>query len=106
MPHMIAAWCLRAPPCEPRIAAAVPTGADPRRTWALSLVGDWTSTTIDGVAQPRTHTSVHEATRLGASTNLSYDIKGNLTVDERGQRFVWDIENRLRDLDDQLGRRN
>jgi RHS repeat-associated protein len=65
-------------------------------SWNLSLVGDWRSITRDGVVEARMHTAVHEATRVGA-TSLSYDVKGNLTKDELGQRLLWDAENRLRE---------
>nr|MDA3959686.1 RHS repeat-associated core domain-containing protein [Planctomycetota bacterium] len=64
------------------------------QTWDLSLVGDWDQTTVDGVPESRGHNAVHEATTVGAA-NLSYDAKGNLTVDERGQGLSWDVENRL-----------
>ena len=66
------------------------------QTWNLSLVGDWTSTTRNGVVESRRHTAVHEATRVG-DIGLSYDVKGNLTKDELGQTLLWDEENRLRE---------
>ncbi len=65
-----------------------------RQTWDLSLVGDWTRTTRDGVVEPRVHTAVHEVTKVG-TTGLTYDVRGNLTRDELGQTLQWDPENRL-----------
>ena len=62
--------------------------------WTLSLVGDWDSTTINGVAQSRSHNEVHELTGIGANS-LSYDAKGNLITDENDQEYIWDIDNHL-----------
>jgi RHS repeat-associated protein len=64
------------------------------QSWNLSLVGDWNSTTRNGVTESRTNTRVHEAVQVGSAT-LGYDAKGNLTTDEQGQQYVWDPENRL-----------
>jgi len=64
------------------------------QSWTLSKVGDWTSTTINGVAQPRTHSAVHEVTAIGG-VPLSYDLKGNLTQNQDGALYSWDSENRL-----------
>ena len=75
--------------------------ADPAttaQTWTLSPVGDWNSvatTTSAGTStQARTHSNVHELLAIGA-TALAYDAKGNLTRDDQGQTFAWDVENRL-----------
>ena len=64
------------------------------QSWNLSLVGDWNSTTRDGVAESRTNTAVHEAVQVGSAA-LAYDPKGNLTQDERGTALAWDPENRM-----------
>ncbi len=64
------------------------------QSWTLSKVGDWSSTTRDGVAETRTHTPVHEIATING-TALTYDTKGNLTRDQQGQLFAWDVENRL-----------
>lgn len=68
------------------------------RDWTLSLVGDWDSSTIDGVSETRTHNSVHELesrTITGSgTTTLSYDAKGNLTSDGT-HTYVWDFDNRM-----------
>ena len=65
-----------------------------QQSWVLSSVGDWTSTTRDGVTENRTHTPVHEISTVGAAT-LLHDAKGNLTKDQQAQLFTWDVENRL-----------
>lgn len=64
------------------------------QSWMLSKVGDWTSTTINGVAQPRTHSAVHEVTAIGG-VPLDYDLKGNLKQNQDGALYNWDSENRL-----------
>lgn len=64
------------------------------QTWTLSKVGDWQSTTRDGVPEARTNSAVHEALTVGAAA-LTYDIQGNLTQDEQGRLLSWDPENRL-----------
>ncbi|MDX2050788.1 MAG: RHS repeat-associated core domain-containing protein [Polyangiaceae bacterium] len=69
------------------------------QSWSLSLVGNWASTTRDGVAETRTHSSVHEITTLTKSGTpqvpLNHDAKGNLVLNQNGQALVWDVENRL-----------
>ena len=65
-----------------------------QQSWTLSSVGDWTSTTKDGVAENRTHTPVHEIAAVNG-TALTHDAKGNLTRDQQAQLFTWDVENRL-----------
>gem|GEM_PF-2020555 len=69
------------------------------QTWNLTAVGDWQSTTRDGVVETRQHTDVHEVTRItvgaGPNQNLRYDAKGNLTKDDENRRYTWDPENRL-----------
>ena len=69
-------------------------GTNETQSWVLSKVGDWTSTTINGTAQTRTHSAVHEVTALGA-TPINYDLKGNLTLNQDGSLYNWDSENRL-----------
>ncbi len=64
------------------------------QTWTLSAVGDWTSTVTDGVTSTRTHTPVHEIATIDGLA-LTHDVKGNLTRDDQGQTFAWDVENRL-----------
>jgi RHS repeat-associated protein len=64
------------------------------QSWNLSLVGDWRSTTRDGVVEPRVNTAVHEAIQVGPNI-LTYDQQGNLTRDEHQTALAWDPENRL-----------
>ncbi len=68
------------------------------QNWTLSPVGDWSSTTTaaDGTTavQNRLHSAVHELVDING-TALLYDLKGNLTQDDQGQRYTWDGENRL-----------
>ena len=77
----------------PGALGVVPSASD-SMTWNLSKVGDWSSTTTNGQAETRTHSSVHEVTSIGGKP-LTYDAAGNLTSDTAGQVFVWDEENRL-----------
>jgi RHS repeat-associated protein len=82
---------------EDRLTAWKRDGVE-TQTWTLSKVGDWLSTVRDAVPETRTHSPVHETltiTRGGVSTALDYDPKGNLTLDQAGQRYDWDHENRL-----------
>jgi YD repeat-containing protein len=67
-------------------------------TWALSPVGDWksvtTTTSAATTVENRSHNAVHELLSING-TALGYDAKGNLTRDDQGQQFTWDVENRL-----------
>mgnify|MGYP000411249402 CR=1 FL=1 len=80
-------------------------GQEPTQSqfWSLSLVGDWASTTRDGVLENRSHTAVHEIASLtkasSATVALNHDAKGNLTLTQNGQTLSWNLENpTLRDL--------
>jgi RHS repeat-associated protein len=69
------------------------------RTWDLSLVGDWNSTTVGGLTETRLHTPVHEISSING-TSLEHDFRGNLSrglpyADGTDARYVWDVENRL-----------
>jgi RHS repeat-associated protein len=64
------------------------------QTWNLSLVGDWNQFNNNGNIENRTHNAVHELTTVNA-VPLVYDVKGNLTGNNNGQIYAWDIENRL-----------
>lgn len=70
------------------------TGGASAQSWDLTLVGDWRSVTRDGVREERAHTAVHETVAIGGQA-LTYDVKGNLTLDEHGIALAWDPENRL-----------
>ena len=79
-------------------SAQSPAPATDRQTWSLSPIGDWLATTVNGRAQTRTHDAVHATTTIteaSVTTALTYDASGNLTQDERGNRYTWDEENRL-----------
>jgi len=71
------------------------------QTWNLSPVHDWTSTTINGGVQTRTHGPAHEIlTMAGAEVDpspavLRHDTKGNITTDDRGCGMAWDLDNML-----------
>jgi hypothetical protein len=73
-------------------------GSGDAQSWALSKVGDWNSTVVNGVQEDRTHNAVHEiltATQPNPATQLVHDVKGNLTHNKNGQDYSWDNENRL-----------
>ncbi len=71
------------------------------QSWSLSSVGDWNSVTTNGTAQTRTHGPTHELL-TGAGSNVSTDVKGNITLIPSSLRpqasnltSVWDFDNRL-----------
>lgn len=65
------------------------------QSWSLSLVGDWSSFSNNGVPEARTHNVVHELTSRNGQL-LVYDAKGNVTHDDQGSTFAWDFENLMR----------
>ncbi|MEL7088664.1 MAG: hypothetical protein AAGL98_09535, partial [Planctomycetota bacterium] len=84
----------------------------------LMLVGDWNETDgdrlVNGImtsfSETRDHNAVHEITEIdpgGGAVALEHDAKGNLTLDEDGNTYEWDFDNRLMDVrnsnDDLLG---
>jgi len=65
--------------------------------WDLSFVADWTSTTINGAPELRTHDDAHELTARGAQT-ITYDPKGNIAQQPHAgvaQNYTWDYDNKL-----------
>lgn len=69
--------------------------------WNLSLVADWTSTTINGSPELRTHDDAHELTARGAQT-ITYDPKGNIAQQQHSgvnQNYTWDYDNKLSNAD-------
>ncbi|MFO0940459.1 MAG: hypothetical protein U0930_06790 [Pirellulales bacterium] len=71
------------------------------QSWSLSAVGDWNSVTTNGTAQTGTHGPTHELL-TGAGSNVSTDVKGNITLIPSSLRpnassltSVWDFDNRL-----------
>lgn len=78
------------------------------QSWTLSAVGDWDATSGDSLvgglltsfSETRAHNDVHEITNItsGGVTTLTHDAKGNLTVDEDGNTYLWDFDNRLKEV--------
>ena len=70
------------------------------QTWTLSKVGDWSTTTVNGTQETRTHNDVHELTARGAQA-LACNVKGNLTraAGDSVDRYAWDYDNRLKSTD-------
>jgi RHS repeat-associated protein len=64
------------------------------QSWDLTAVGDWKSTTVNGVVEDREHTPVHEIAKVNTVPVL-HDAAGNLARTAQGQGFSWDAENRL-----------
>ena len=64
------------------------------QSWDLSLVGDWNSSTKNGILETREHNDAHEILKVNA-TLVNHDDKGNLEDNPNGQEYTWDIENRL-----------
>jgi RHS repeat-associated protein len=67
------------------------------QTWDLDLIGNWQATAVDGVPESRTHNAQNELRAQGA-TPLTYDANGNLTENAAGQKYRWDVWNRLREV--------
>jgi YD repeat-containing protein len=71
------------------------------QTWNLSPVHDWTSTTINGQLQTRSHGPAHEILTVSntqassGDTLVRYDAKGNVIVDESGRQLGWSNSNCL-----------
>lgn len=71
------------------------------KSWNLTLVGDWTSQTVNGTTTARTHGPTHELLAIGTSP-LSYDAKGNLAQDTSRsptQNYTWDFDNKMKSAD-------
>ena len=65
--------------------------------WNLSLVDDWSSTTVNGIQELRGHNEAHELLTRDAVA-LTYDAKGNLTHQAKNsipQNYTWDYNNKL-----------
>ena len=65
------------------------------QTWQLTLANDWRSTVRNGVSETRTHDSAHETLTVNG-TVLTYDLRGNLTRNSRGDAYAWDVDNQLK----------
>ncbi len=65
------------------------------QSWTLTSEGDWSQFVENSSTENRTHGPAHELTAIG-STALSYDPKGNLTVDDtKNHNYTWDFDNRM-----------
>ena len=67
----------------------------------ITKVGDFSSYTVEGVAETRTHGNAHELTNIAGGGNpgaLAYDAKGNLTTRSDNFSFVWDFDNQLKEV--------
>ncbi|MFC4995056.1 RHS repeat-associated core domain-containing protein [Rubritalea tangerina] len=94
---------------------AIDTNSPETQSWNYDDAGNWTSTTIDGTVQNRSHNDDNELTAV-AGNNTAFDDRGNLTEDDQGNVYIYDLDNRLKrveldnntDVDmvyDALGRR-
>jgi len=64
------------------------------QNWDLSTVGDWRHFTANGVTQSRVYASAHELASIDVS-DVTHDVRGNVTCDAVGRALVWDFANRL-----------
>ena len=74
-------------------------------TWNLDALGNWTgssATVIDGTNQNRTVDSRNRYTAVGSATVTSDNI-GNITQDETGLKYVYDIWNRIVKVENSSG---
>jgi RHS repeat-associated protein len=74
-----------------RGAAGSPTDT---QDWQFDALGNWTTNTIDGVAENRTANAQNELTDVGGAA-LTYSPTGNLTTDAEGRTLEYDAWNRL-----------
>jgi RHS repeat-associated protein len=63
----------------------------PNQTWSYDDNGNWSSTTLAGQTDTRTHNSDNELT----SGNCTYDARGNMTKDPDGNEYHYDLDNRI-----------
>ena len=69
--------------------------------WVITKVGDFSSYSVEGVAETRTHGNSHELNAItggGFPGTLAYDAKGNLTTRSDNFSFVWDFDNQLKEV--------
>ncbi|MFT3764628.1 MAG: RHS repeat-associated core domain-containing protein [Minicystis sp.] len=78
---------------EDRLTSFTRANGDAQR-WDLSLAGDWSQVTRNGVTESRTHDAAHALTSFDGSP-VPHDEKGNTLVSELGDDLTWDFENRL-----------
>ncbi|MEM9881557.1 MAG: RHS repeat-associated core domain-containing protein [Planctomycetota bacterium] len=97
---------------EDRLTQWARTNAE-SQSFGLSFVGDWNTYGGDrlenGVLtafnETRQHNDVHEILEIddGTIKPLEHDANGNLTLDEEGNTYVWDFDNRLKEVQDSNG---
>jgi hypothetical protein len=63
---------------EDRLTGYARANGSLNQSWNLTTVGDWTSITINGTAQTRTHGPTHELLTADGQ-NVTTVIKGNIT---------------------------
>ena len=63
-------------------------------SWNYDDAGNHTSVTRDGTTQSRTHNSSDELTSIDTDAT-TLDAKGNMTEDARGNKYSYDIDNRI-----------
>ncbi|MEM9881554.1 MAG: RHS repeat-associated core domain-containing protein [Planctomycetota bacterium] len=79
-------------------------------------MGDWSAYSGDALSgggsgpltafnETRQHNDAHEILEIddGTITPLAHDAKGNLTLDEEGNTYTWDFDNRLKEVRDSNG---
>jgi len=94
-------------------------GNPDNQSWTLDRIGNWDNTVgqlgANNFNENRDHNAVHEISSITpsgqAANSITYDAKGNITLDANGNSLVWDIDNHLKSHNgvtytyDALGRR-
>ncbi len=65
------------------------------QSWSLDALGNFTSTTTNGVTQTETFNQQNEVTSISGAGAVTYDANGNLTADGSGNTYVYDAWNQL-----------
>ncbi len=65
------------------------------QSWTPDALGNFTSTTTNGVTQTETFNQQNEIASISGSGAVTYDANGNLTADGSGNTYVYDVWNRL-----------
>ncbi|MDB9742091.1 hypothetical protein OAB00_04505, partial [Akkermansiaceae bacterium] len=77
---------------------AVTLGTRETEAWTYDDAGNQISVTRDSTTEARTHNSDNELTAIaGDSTTL--DAKGNMTEDAEGNQYLYDLDNRIYEID-------
>ena len=75
----------------------ISANAPESQTWSYDDAGNWDATNIDGTTQNRSHNSNNELTAVD-SDSTTLDARGNLTEDNQGNVYQYDLENRLNEV--------